>query len=261
MNKVELASMIKSNRPDDLKEWADYYLALGFDRITIYDNESTFSVKDLFSDYKNIEVRPVKSEPNFTRFAAYLYTETCKEKRGQTEWMSFFDNDEYLWLKNSKNIIDILENDFIVLCFYWKFISLPYVIENRKSTIIDTFNYTSMNTPCSNHVHVKSMANLNKCKNVIWDSVHLPVTDGRISGHTANGAYINFEHTPIYENFYDNQNAILYHYFYQSYEDWLFKTEKNPDYKCSREDFESYIIGKYNTLDNNIIDKKKELGI
>jgi len=261
MNKIELASMIKSNRPDDLKEWADYYLALGFDRITIYDNESKFSVKDLFSDYKNIEVRLVKSEPNFTDYAAKLYAETSREKRYQTEWLAFFDNDEYLWLKNNKNIQEILKDEFLVLCFYWKFISSPYIINSRKSTMIDTFNYISMNTPCSNHVHVKSMVNLNKCDNLAWNSVHLPTANGRTCGKTIDNVDVVFEHRPITENFYDNQSAILYHYFYQSYEDWLFKTEKNPDYKCSRENFESYIIGKYNTLDNNMINKKKELGI
>jgi hypothetical protein len=261
MNKIELASMIKSNRPDDLKEWANYYLALGYDRITIYDNESPFSIKDLFSGYKNIEVRPVKSYENFTAFAAYLYDETSKEKRGQTEWLSFFDNDEYLWLKNSNNIHDILKDEFLVLCFYWKFISLPNIIESRKSTTIDTFNYTSMNTPCSNRAHVKSTVNLNKCHDLKWHSVHWPVANSQNIGCTVDGVSVGFEHTPITDNFYDNQSALLYHYFYQSYEDWLFKTEKNPDYKCSREDFESYIVGKYNTLDNNIINKKKELGI
>lgn len=261
MNKIELSSMIKSNRPDDLKEWADYYLALGFDRITIYDNESPFSIKDLFADYKNIEVRPVKSEINFTAYAAKLYASTCKEKRYETEWLAFFDNDEYLWLKNYKNIQEALKDEFTVLCFYWKFISLPYVIENRKSTMIDTFNYTSMNTPCSNHAHVKSMVNLSKCNSLVWHGVHWPVANNQNIGCTIDNVTVGFEHILLTDDFYDNQSAVLYHYFYQSYEDWLFKTEKNLNYKCSRKEFESYIIGKYNTLDNNMIDKKKELSI
>jgi hypothetical protein len=253
--------MIKSNRPDDLIEWANYYLTLGFDRITIYDNESPFSIKDLFSNYKNIEVRNVKSKPNFTEFAAKLYTQTSNEKRGQTEWMAFFDNDEYLYLKNNKSIVDILQNDKEVLCFYWKFISSKFPMDKRSGTTIDTFKYTTMETPCSNHAHVKSMVNLNMCNALIWDSVHWPTANGNKIGYTIDGVRINGEHTLLNNGFYDNQSAVLYHYFYQSYEDWLFKTEKNPDYVCSKQEFENKIIGKYDTLDDNMINKKKELGI
>lgn len=253
--------MIKSNRPDDLKEWADYYLAIGFEKITIYDNESTFSVKDLFADYKNIEVKIVKSDIDFTTYAQNLYTATCNEKKEQTEWIAFFDDDEYLYLKNNRNIYEILDENLLSQSFYWKFLSSNIVLDHRDFTAIDTFNYNSLFTPCNNQAHVKTMINLNKNSNIKWSSVHLPTINGKKRSHDINKKEINRESMPINNTFYDSQSAILYHYFHKSYEDWLFKVKRNPTYTNSREKFEQEIIGKYIILDNSMIEKKKELGI
>jgi len=259
-----MATMIKSNRPDDLKEWADYYIAIGFEKITICDNGSTFSVKDLFADYKNIEVRIIKNDINFTKYAMKLYTAISNEKIGQTEWIGFFDNDEYLYLKNNKDVHDILDENLPAQSFYWKFLSSNIVLENRSLATIDTFNYSSMSTPCNNQAHVKSMVNLNKNNNIIWNSVHFPTINNNRINYNINKEKINLESKLIDSSFYDNQNVILYHYFFKSYEDWLFKVNGNPlnmHVANSLEEFAQRIVGKYTVMDNNMIEKKRELGI
>lgn len=260
MNKVELISMVRSNRPNDLKEWVDYYFAIGFDKITIFDNESTFSVKELFSNYKKVDVREIIIGDLLDRVLPPTYEAIGKEKEDEKNYLAFLDDDEYIYIKNNKNIKSILDNEMEVLCLYWKYMSSRELLEDREGTIIDTFNYTiAYDVIHPDKMQVKSIVNFNKCKDVKWggDGPHLPTVDNSIktiANETIKNGYGN---AILTENFYDNQEMYIYHYLFQTHKDWLFKRERRPH----ASDIFYNRPGNYTVLDNNMIDKKRELKI
>ena len=260
MKKAEILSMIRSNRPNDLKEWADYHLAIGFDKITIYDNESTFSVEELFSKYKKIVVRDIKTDVPPDAAIACLYDFVSKEKEDEGNYIAFIDDDEYVYTKENKNIKTILNNKMEVLCLYWKLLSSNNTLEDREGTTIDTFNYTSVRgIDGDGTIPVKSIVNFNKCKNIKWttDGPHLPTTDREMKTLSGEVFENGFGNRGLSNNFYDNQEIYLYHYFYQTHEDWLFKIKNRPHFSDSK----FYRKPAYSILDNNMIDRKRELGI
>ena len=50
----EVVLLIKTNYYYDTIEWIEYYKKLGFDHITIYDNESPVDIESLIKQYNNI---------------------------------------------------------------------------------------------------------------------------------------------------------------------------------------------------------------
>jgi hypothetical protein len=260
MNKAEIFSMVRSNRPGDLKEWADYHLAIGFDKITIVDNESTFSVKELFSNYKVINVRQVKIDVAVDAAITVVYDFFSKEKQDENNYIAFIDDDEYIYTKENKSIKTILNNEMEVLCLYWRLLSSNNILEDRKGTMIDTFNYAS-NTGVDglNTIPVKPIVNFNQCKDIKWitDGPHLPTTDNVMKTFSNEIFKNGFGNRHLSNNFYDNQGIYLYHYFYQTHQDWLFKIKKRPHFSDGR----FFSRPEYSILDNNMINRKKELGI
>lgn len=259
MNQAEIVSMIRSNRKNDLKEWVDYHFAIGFDKITILDNESTFSVKELFSNYKNVDVREIKINDLPDKAILSVYYEISKEKEKDENYVAFIDDDEYIFIKNNKKIKEILNNDMEILCLYLNLISSHEILEDRDGTIIETFNYTiSFNPNRRDRAQIKSIVNFKKCKNLQWglDGPHMPVVDN--IKKTIRGEIIktNLGNTLITKNFYDNQEIYIYHYVFQTYADWIFKRERRPHSLNFHER-----PGDYSVLDNNMINRKKELGI
>lgn len=259
MNQTEIVSMIRSNRKNDLKEWVDYHFAIGFDKITIFDNESTYSIKELLFNYKNVDVREIKINDLPDKAIHSVYYEISKEKENDGNYVAFIDDDEYIFIKNSKNIKEILNNDMEILCVYLKLISSSELLEDRNGTAIDTFNYTlSFNPNRVDKAQIKSIVNFSKCKNLEWglDGPHMPVVNNVKKTIRGEIMKTNFGNTPITKNFYDNQEIYIYHYVFQTHLDWIFKRERRPHPLGFYER-----PGDYSVLDNTMIDKKKELGI
>jgi hypothetical protein len=92
-----------------LPEWLAHYLTLGFDRIVIYDNGSGSETRAIENACTAADRRisiidwPDKAGIN-PQISAYSHAlRNCK-----TEWIAFFDTDEFLVLKKSPSIRDFL---------------------------------------------------------------------------------------------------------------------------------------------------------
>jgi hypothetical protein len=273
-NRIELSSLIKSNRPDDILEWVNYHLAIGFDKITIFDNESKFSIKRLFEQNPKVDVWEVSGDYGYSASGIFnqcsLYTKFYNEKIGHSDWVSTIDDDEFIYIKSGKNIKDILNDELSVICILWKMISSSDMIETRSFTLINTFNYISFCTPWGNRLFVKSIVNLKRCKTISWRTPHIPTFNGERLAQTLEGIQIkdDFISPPIALNFYDSQNIVLYHYYHQSFEDRIWKATKaglaaavNAGRTVDKNGFISEITGIYIYQDNNMINRKRELSI
>jgi hypothetical protein len=270
MNSAEVFSIIRSQRPKDIEEWAKYYLAIGFDKITILDNESTFSIRELLAKYKQIEIKNIIIGDTIDKEIPRMFEIACKEKESENNFVAFIDDDEFIYIKNNKKIKDILNDEIEVLCFFWKYLSSREILKDREGTMIDTFNYTTDFVPPynnNNRMHLKSIINFNRCKGAVWntDGPHLPFLKNNVMKTITGKRVINGEgNAQLTNDFYDNQEAYIYHYAFQSFRDFVFKLERRPlagsNFNISS--FESFNRpGNYSVLDNNMTEKKKELGI
>lgn len=136
-NKVLLCAIAKQENLY-IREWVEYHLKLGFDHITIYDNNEPDGEKitDITADYKNVNVinfRGRHQKSCETQVAAY---NMCYKGACNYDWVMFMDIDEFLWFRDYDNIKSFLEQNWVkkanVIRFHWKCYS-----DNGKLTYED----------------------------------------------------------------------------------------------------------------------------
>lgn len=136
-NKVLLCAIAKQENLY-IREWVEYHLKLGFDHITIYDNNEPDGerISDVVGGYPNVNIinfRGRHQKSCETQVAAY---NACYKGAGAYDWVMFMDIDEFLWFRDYDNIKSFLEQNWIrkanVIRFHWKCYS-----DNGKLTYED----------------------------------------------------------------------------------------------------------------------------
>ena len=96
-----------------IKEWVDYHLSLGFDKIFIYDNndldgESPNEILNTYDQVEIIDVRGRLARQEQCNLQAQCYNE-CYQKNGKNfNWIAFIDTDEFITLTSIANIKEFL---------------------------------------------------------------------------------------------------------------------------------------------------------
>lgn len=129
--KIEVCSMMRHHNYADFVEWVRYYLSLGFDRITIIDNQSDFPLKEAVLDnFMDIKVGRIVV---LTMGGDNCYqNELFGHYHGWTDfdWVLYCDDDEYLYFDRSaypdvhaflEHYIGANPEDMECLSLYWKF--------------------------------------------------------------------------------------------------------------------------------------------
>jgi hypothetical protein len=101
-NKVAVCLMTRDEH-FYLREFIDYYKALGVDDIILYDNEPKKPV-DIQEEGVIVVNWPIHPVQNVTK----AYCDCAIRFKDQYKWIGFFDSDEYLILKQHNNIKDFL---------------------------------------------------------------------------------------------------------------------------------------------------------
>ena len=111
---VGLCCIVK-NENKYLKEYVEYYLNLGFDKIIIGDNNDILGeqVKDVVKESEKVTIINVRGQK---KIQCRFYEDCYKKFKDVCDWMAFFDADEFLELNNHNNIKDFL-SDNIFLAF------------------------------------------------------------------------------------------------------------------------------------------------
>ena len=114
------------------KEFVNYYKLLGYNHIFIYDNNN--KEDERFEEVLNEEIsknfvtiidyRGYRGKKNKPQFEAYY---DCYNKNSKDyDWLSFYDFDEFLYLKNNKNIQELLDDPKFSQCINIKINWLLY---------------------------------------------------------------------------------------------------------------------------------------
>ena len=147
------------------KEWVDYYKALGYNHIFIYDNndpnderfEEVLS-KEISEGFVSIiDYRGYRGKRHAPQYDAYY---DCYEKHSKEyDWLSFYDFDEFLVIKGNKTIQEFLNEEKFTECMNIKINWIVYsdnghtYYENKP--VLERF--TTPLPKDSENKHIKSM--------------------------------------------------------------------------------------------------------
>jgi hypothetical protein len=132
VQKLKIACVcIAKNEDNYIQEWVEYHLKLGFDDIVLYQNNwrTKFEHPNLIKinfDYSGGD-RQVK-----------CYNQFIWDYKSHYEYVAFFDVDEFLVLRNHKNIKDFMKDykEHPAVCFKW------FYFGNNGHTKIENNNYS-----------------------------------------------------------------------------------------------------------------------
>ena len=97
-----------------IDEWVDYNLAIGFEKIYIYDNSEDFELQSWYEkqDQTRVDVKhfpgQVKQVPAYHDCITRIKWEDPKGP--MHKWLAFIDLDEFIVLKQHENILELLED-------------------------------------------------------------------------------------------------------------------------------------------------------
>ena len=136
---VSLACIIKNEGPY-LKEWIEYHRLIGVEHFYIYDNESNDNTKEVLEPYiENGTVTYLFFPGRDMQDVAY---EHCSKHFGQeTQWLLVLDLDEFLVLKQSKNLHEFLADyaDCSQISIHWVIYGSSGHIKAPKGGVLANF--------------------------------------------------------------------------------------------------------------------------
>jgi hypothetical protein len=199
---------IAKDEDNYIEEWIDYHSKLGFDNIFIYENDWVCNIE-----------RPFLTKIPFPGKIVQLssYNDFLIKNKHNFDWVAFFDVDEFLVLKQHKNIKDFLteyDNPWGI-AVNWVFFGsdgLKNRIPNCQNSLIKQF----VKREKFADKHIKTI-------------LKLPSESFMISPHNPNQILIDTQRREIRGpfNFNGDISVIqLNHYHHKTYEDWHIKCNR-----------------------------------
>lgn len=102
---------IMKNEGPYAKEWLDYHLLAGVNHFYIFDNESPDNLKEVLQPYVDAGLVTYTFYPGKAR-QYEAYNEAAQRFKFETKYMAFIDADEFIFPKNNKNIVEVLDEIF-----------------------------------------------------------------------------------------------------------------------------------------------------
>lgn len=240
--KASVCAIIKNEI--DLEEWASYYLLIGFDHLYIYDDHSAISVAKRLEGIKNsVTVVNYKYESKNLRGKQVSAYSDCLRKFGkETEYLAFFDGDEYLVLKKHKNIKEFLNahRDQDGFGINWLMFNSNGHVSRPDGLVIESY------TRCDGgNNHIKTLI---RTKSISRCGIHNVIAK-------PNAKYLGMDGEPVVNYVHEaNRETIqLNHYHQKSLEDWGYRMIRKQCKGNSKSVQEFYV--NYADTDTTIVDQ------
>lgn len=148
-----------------LKEWCDWHLKLGFDRVFVYANNWTVDI-DLGNDVQVIDFPGLAMQ-------LHSYHDWLNRYSKDFDWALFADCDEFLCLNNFKSVQEMVDSysSYFAVALNWKiFGSNGHTkVENNDYSVRKRFTKSQIGF----NRHIKTLVNIRKCKECgILQDVH-----------------------------------------------------------------------------------------
>lgn len=219
----EVVLLVKTSYYHDTVEWIEWYKKLGFNHITIYDNESTIDFNTIIANYSDYA-----TYNKIVGFPDQLNLELQHYRQCKYDYVFFADADEFLWIDPKyKNINEYLDtkcqnNDIHQLAIYWVKISANPCPEERKdkpeSTQVKSFKYVQ-------EIESESWIKCFYKTGLDFVSMHCHFALPYDKMYDTNGNRIVLQDIRKHNYNYNIDDAVLYHYFHKSWEEFKSKMQ------------------------------------
>ncbi len=108
MKKCYAAACAMVKDEPDLREWVSYHLAVGFEFLLIYDNESRVPVSVVLGDFIAAGFVTVFKVRGRFQQCNVVYVDVLERSRSQVRWMAFLDADEFILPHTTDDIREYL---------------------------------------------------------------------------------------------------------------------------------------------------------
>jgi len=202
---------------DYIQEWVNYHLALGFEKIYLYDNEDTPTYNNL---NENVVVTHIPGN-NYHKAVQYLALDCFISnymRNGTITHVAHIDIDEFIVLKKHNNIKDFIGEYIVGDCagigMHWKYFGDSYLTEKSFEPV--TQRFTRCQEKCDNTI--KTIFDVSKTNG--WEACHVIYKHEGFFVKSTSGNIINCAHN----EHLDNEIIQLNHY----------KCKTRPEFKYIR---------------------------
>lgn len=234
------------NEAPYLLEWIAHYRVLGFEQITIYDNQSNDGSARILAPLARAGIINAKYWSDRTAKQRRAYSNAIRKLRPFVEWCLFADLDEFLVLDPGVSLADLLPKDPDVcgVAIPWRFYGSAGLRNRSPELVIERFTKAAP----TNAQLVKSLVRL---RDVDRMSLHVPkIFTGRLTdvgGKEIDAATRGLLPQPA------QGPARINHYFNRSWEEFTCKRARGrgavPGAFHAEESFDKVGPGKVEVLD------------
>ncbi|KRM84216.1 glycosyl transferase 2 [Limosilactobacillus coleohominis DSM 14060] len=252
------AAIIIKNEAKYIKEWLNYYKIIGFEKIYVYDNESTDNtyqtllpfIEDGFVDYYLIKGNSRQMD---------AYNDALIKSRKESKYIAFLDADEFMFLpESSKSLLQIINKIFSKnskiggVIINWLIFGSSGFDKAPKGFVTQNFLYRS-NFGFSKNRHVKTICDPRKVEginNPHYVEYKLGYFSVNTVGEKAKGPFTEYN---------DNTPIRINHYFTKSKEEFLKKRNRGMADKPGIRDLSDFYTHDKNDVFDNSMSRFKNL--
>lgn len=210
---------IAKNEGEYIKEWVEYHLQRGVDRIYIYDNDSTDNMHDILTPYIQ-DGRVIYTFFSGKARQLDAYNDAIAKYRHATKYMAFIDCDEFLCPENpTSTLLEVVESLSRKrrcggVAVNWRMYGSSGFEKRQKGLLIENYlyrgDYKAKGSDC-----VKTIANPRLIKR--YDHVHYPTYYRGFFNINEDGKRLDGWSNSCG----DTKMIRINHYFTKSKEEWI----------------------------------------
>lgn len=251
--KIACCAIMKNESPY-IHEWVAHYVALGFDEIFIYENDSSDKTAHLLKSLDSSGVIKFTSWPSLAKKSPQVSAYEDAASRTDADWILFCDADEFLVLNQHDSVHQFMEpfgDEISKVCLNWRIFGTSGHTVKTNGLVLERFQKCS-EIDFSVNRHVKSFV---RPKSIVEMHIHAPKSTGK--SVYSDGEQLEFKH--------GEQGiapeirvgvAVINHYFTRSKEEWQVKKLRGNANRSinARDKFIRYHEGMFERHDRNEVE-------
>jgi hypothetical protein len=225
--------LIAKNEAPYLIEWIAYYRILGFDTITIYDNNSTDLSATILKKLAEAELITYTHWPLGSIASPQITAYKDALQRVKTDWILFADTDEFLVLHNHRTVGEFLDEivsdpDITSISVNWRIFGDAFLSAYDDRPMMERFTWASeANFPVNKHL--KSFSRVG----TVIDPIHMHICGTTGQKIHANGQPLEMENWGLSKDLVF-EVAQMNHYYSKTFEEYQTKIARGSA-DCSEE--------------------------
>lgn len=222
-NRIACVAIVK-NEQNHVAEWIAYQLAIGFDTIILFDNQSTDQTASRARTFATAyDVRVLDWTMTTPDYQTLCYDHAARAYADEFDWLAFFDIDEYLVLNPAFDLKSILNlwTDTAAIGIPWAMFGSSGHADRPAGLLIESFTHRSEQSFGPNR-HIKSI--IRPKRMIHCQNAHGFAMDGDY--RSLAGTPLTFTQGGLLDTDPDYTMGKLHHYFTRSRAHWTDKMNR-----------------------------------